>query len=121
MKQTQIDSQQFAELVAEGFPTLRDDIRQSQGLVHIQMMEFALFTEKACKDKDWATVKKWLRLADRLFRFGDSNVNNAVYVSYLETLPRKGEVHDRLKTMMSAELRKGWDDILSYLAKLSGR
>jgi hypothetical protein len=84
------------------------------------MMEFALFTERAYKDGAWATVEKCLQLADRLLRFGDSKINNAVYVSYLEILPRKGEVHDRLRKMMTAGLRKGWEDILEYLSKLSG-
>jgi len=83
------------------------------------MMEFALFTERACKDGAWATVEKCLQLADRLLRFGDSEINNAVYVSYLEILPRKSEVHDRLRKMMTANLHKGWDDILKYLSKLS--
>jgi hypothetical protein len=46
--------------------------------------------------------------------------SNAIYVSYLECLPRKGEIHDRLRKMMTTDLRKGWDDILGYLSKLSG-
>jgi len=62
--------------------------------------------------------KKCLLIADKLLRHGDSDINDAVYVSYLEILPRKGEVHDRLRNMMTRELRKGWDDILDYLSKL---
>jgi hypothetical protein len=116
----QIDSKQFVELVLAEFPQLRDDFQEWRGLGHLQMMEFALFTQKACKDKDWTTVEKCLRLADKLLRLGDSNINNAVYVSYLEILPRKGDVHDRLKKMMTSELRKGWSDILDYLAKVTG-
>ncbi len=120
MTQAQIDGRKFSELVLTEFPQLRDDFQEVQDLAHLQMMEFALFTERACKDGAWATVEKCLQLADRLLRFGDSEINNAVYVSYLEILPRKGEVHDRLRKMMAANLRKGWDDILEYLSKLSG-
>lgn len=105
-------------LVVKELPQLRDDMREWRGLVHLQMMEFVLVTEKACKDGDWVTVKKCLQLADKLLRFGDSKVKNAVYVSYLESLPRKGKVHNRLREIMSANLRKGWDDILAYLSKL---
>lgn len=82
-------------------------------------MEFALFTEQACKREDLKTVEKCLRLADKLLRQGDSYINNAVYVSYLETLPRKGKVHDRLRSMMTKDLRKGWNDILDYLSKVA--
>jgi hypothetical protein len=120
MVQAQIDELRFAELVLTEFPQLRDDFQEHQGLVHLQMMEFELFTKRACKDGDWKTVERCLQLADKLLRFGDSNINNAVYVSYLESLPRTGEVHDRLQKMMTTELRKGWDDILAYLSKLSG-
>jgi hypothetical protein len=120
MPQAQIDELRFAELVLTEFPQLRDDFQEHRGLVHLQMMEFELLTEQACKDSDWKTVEKCLQLADKLLRLGDSNVNNAVYVSYLESLPRTGEVHDRLRKMMTTDLRKAWDDILAYLSKLSG-
>jgi hypothetical protein len=120
MTQVPIDDQRFAELLLLEFPELRDEIREWQGLGHLQMMEFVLFTERACARGDWETVEKCLRLADRLLRFGDSKVNNAVYVSYLESLPRKGAVHDRLRKIMTNDLRKAWDDILAYLSKLSG-
>jgi hypothetical protein len=118
MIQTQIDGQKFAELLVAEFPQLRDECQQNQGLAHIQMMEFALFTERECQRGNWETVEKCLRLADRLLRFGDSHINNAVYVSYLECLPRKGEVHDRLRLTMTTSLRKAWDKILAYLSKL---
>jgi len=84
-------------------------------------MEFMLLTLRACKRGDWETVETCLRLADELLRLGDSKIKNAVYVSYLESLPRKGEVHDRLRKMMTSNLRTGWDEILAYLSKLSGR
>ena len=64
------------------------------------MMEFMLLTLRACKRGDWETVETCLRLADELLRLGDSKIKNAVYVSYLESLPRKGEVHDRLRKMV---------------------
>jgi hypothetical protein len=120
MAQAQIDSHKFAELLLTEFPELRDEIQEWRGLDHLQMMEFVLFTERACKREDWETVEKCLRLADKLLRLGDSKVRNAVYVSYLESLPRKGSVHDRLKKMMTTDLQRGWDDILTHLAKLLG-
>jgi hypothetical protein len=120
MTQGQIDGQKFAELLLIEFPELRADIQEWQGLDHLQMMEFELITERMCERGDWATVEKCLRLADELLRHGDSEVKNAVYVSYLESLPRTGEVHDRLRSMMTAELRLGWDEILAYLSKLLG-
>ena len=100
------------------FPELHDEIKNCHRLDHLVMMEFVVFTERACKSEDWKTVERCLRLADKLLRHGNSKVKNAVYVSYLESLPRKGNVHDRLRKMMTTDLRKGWDDILEYLSKL---
>ena len=100
------------------FPELRERVLEYEGLDHLKMMEFALFIEEASKRGEWNTVEKCLVLADKLFRFGDSAINNAVYVSYSETLPGKGEVHDGLRKMMTTDLRKCWDDILDYLSKL---
>jgi hypothetical protein len=120
MNQAQIDGRKFKELLLTEFPELQDDIREWKGLVHLQMMEFVLFTERACKRGDWEIVGRCLRLADKLLRLGDTKVKNALYVSYLESLPRKGEVHDRLRKMMTPDLRKGWDEILEYLSKLLG-
>jgi hypothetical protein len=120
MTKAQIDGRKFAEILLTEFPELRDEVQTCQDLVHLQMMEFVLFTERACKRGDWKTADRCLRVADKLLRLGDFEISNAIYVSYLECLPRKGEIHDRLRKMMTTDLRKGWDDILTYLSKLSG-
>ena len=120
MAQAEIDRRKFSELLLTKFPELQDEDQEWQGLVHLQMMEFALLTERACKRGDWKTADRCLRLADKLLRLGDYEISNAMHVSYLECLPRKGEIHDRIKKRMTTDLRKAWDDILGYLSKLSG-
>jgi len=114
----QIDSARFGELLLAEFPELKDRVEEHKSLDHLKMMEFALFSTEACERGEWAKVEKCLLLADKLLRYGDPMVNNAVYVSYLEILPRKGAIHERLRRMMSIDLRKGWDRILGYLSKL---
>jgi hypothetical protein len=120
MTQTQLDSRKFEELLLTEFSEIRVEIQEWHGMEHLQMMEFELLTKRAWQRGDWETVEKCLLLADKLLRLGDSKVKNAVYVSYLESLPRTGEVHDRLRMMMTTDLRTGWDEILTYLSKLSG-
>jgi len=70
MTQAEIDSKKFVELLLAEFPELRDEAQEWQGLIHLQMMEFALFTDRACKRGDWKTADRCLRLADRLLRSG---------------------------------------------------
>jgi hypothetical protein len=116
----QIDERKFAEMVLAEFPELQEDFDEWHGLEHLQMMEFWLLTEKALNRSDWNTIGKCLRLADNLLEHGNSAIKNAVYVSYLERFPRNGEVHNRVREMMSPHLRQGWDDILAYLKELLG-
>jgi hypothetical protein len=106
MTEAEIDSRKFVELLLTEFPELREEAQECQGLVHLQVMEFALFTDRACKHGDWKTADRCLRLADSLLRLGDYEISNAIYVSYLECLPRKGEIHDRLRKMMTADLQR---------------
>lgn len=119
MTQAQIDGQKFVELLLAEFPQLRDECQENQGLTHIQMRDFALFTARECKLGNSETVAKCLRLAHSLLQLGDSEIKNAVYVSYLECLPLKGDVHDRIRMAMTSDLRQAWDDILDYLSKVS--
>ena len=56
MTQAQIGGQKFAELPLMKFPELRAEIQQHQGLEHLQMMEFGLFTVRACERGDWVIV-----------------------------------------------------------------
>jgi hypothetical protein len=120
MAHAEIDGQKFADVLIAEFPQLRDDVDEWHGLVHLQMMEFHLVTEKAIKAGDWATVERCLRLADTLLHDGDAEIRNALHVSYLEHLPRGGDGHDRIREGMTPALRKAWDDILAYLSTLRG-
>jgi len=120
MAQAEIDRQKFAELLLAEFPQLRDDVREWSGLLHLQMMEFHLVTEKAINAGDWTTVEKCLRLADTLLHDGDAEIRNAIRVSYLEHLPREGDKHGRIRELMTPDLRKAWNDLLAYLSTLRG-
>ena|ERR1700757_302693 len=120
MGQTEIDWQKFAELLVAEFPQLRDDVHEWSGLLHVQMMEFYIVTEKAIKSGDWATVERCLRFADTLLHDGDREIRNAIHVSYLENLPREGGERDRIREVMTPDLLKAWDDVLAYLSTLRG-
>ena len=108
-----LSSKDFERLVLQEFPSLRDDFTEWQGLLHLQVMEFVTFTEKAAATGQSAIVQACLRLADQFMREGDPEVRNAMYVSFLESLPRQGDVHLILRSAMSPTLCKGWDDILA--------
>jgi hypothetical protein len=121
MAEAEIDAQRFAELVTTAFPQLLEGFREWQGFVHLQMAEFLDLTISGINDGDWATVQRCLQVADPLLRLGNDSIRNAVYVSYLEGLPRDEDVRTQINEMMSPQLRQGWTDILAYLADLLRR
>jgi hypothetical protein len=90
-------------------------------LEQVQMAEFVRFAERPPNDGNRDTVKKCWSVADGLLRPGRAKRKNAASISSLEDLPGQGEVHDRMREMMSPELRQGWDDAISYLEKLLGK
>ena len=89
-------------------------------LEQLPMAAFVRFAERSANDGNWETVKKCC-VADGRLRQGKAKLKNAASRSSLEDLPSQGEVHDRLREMMSPELRQGWDDAISYLEKLLGK
>ena len=48
----------------------------------------------AARAGDWATVRRHLAFVERVHRAADPDVDNAVYVSYMECLPLWGEPDD---------------------------
>jgi hypothetical protein len=88
-------------------------------LEQLQVAEFVRFAERSASDGNRDTVKKCLRLADRLLRQGNAKLENAASGSSLQDLPPQGKV--RLREMMSPELREGGDDAISCLEKLLGK
>jgi hypothetical protein len=116
----EIGEQEFSQLVLTEFPQLGEDLEGWKGLDHLQMMEFGIFTQKAAEAGDWDTVEKCLRLADAFLRLGNTQIRNGIHVTFLEGLPRHGEVQDRIKQMMTPELRRAWIDIIAYLSTLGG-
>jgi hypothetical protein len=118
MAEEEINERVFNELILGAFPQLADKFREWVDLDHLQMMEFGMFTSDAAKRDDWSTVAKCFTLADTLLKRGDSAVKNLLDVTYLEILPRAGEVHDRLRQMMTPELRQRWNETLDYLRRL---
>jgi hypothetical protein len=114
----EIDSNKFADLLRATFPEIETEITEWTGLAHLQMMEFLVFTERAAEANDWTTVNKCLVFADELVHNGNSEIRNAVHVSYLEHLPREGEAREKIWEMMTPELRTSWINILEYLKRL---
>ena len=109
---------QFIEQLGLEFPELREDIKEYEGLLHVQMGSFARITQAAIDAGDFETLRRQFMLADRFFRDAAPDLQNAFYVSYLEHMDFRGPHGQRAQSFMSSALRKGWQDIMDYMDEL---
>jgi hypothetical protein len=116
-----MDSATFCNLVLSEFPSLREDIEEWEGLIHLQVSEFLRFTQSAIESRSFEVVTKCFELADAALAKGDDNLRNAIYVSYLEHLNLRSDPGKRAAQLMSVELKQGREDILDYDRELLGR
>ena len=91
-----IDHAAFVGLLAAELPEVAAEIDEySRGLLHCEVATVARCTAAAARAGDWATVRRHLAFVDRVNRAAAPDVDNAVYVSYMECLPVWGEPDDR--------------------------
>jgi hypothetical protein len=86
-----IDHKRFLALLTEGFPEVVADVDDcSRGLLHLEMASFARATQAAIDERDIETIERHFRFADKVLRDAAPDVENAIYVSYLENLRFEG-------------------------------
>ena len=91
MVEALIDHAAFVALLATELPDVAAEIDEySHGLLHCEMATVARCTTAAACAGDWAAVRRHLAFVDRVHRAADPDVDNAVYVSYMECLPLWG-------------------------------
>jgi hypothetical protein len=86
-----IDHARFISLLTEQFPVVAaemDDCRR--GLLHCEMGAFSHATQTAIDAGDDESVRQHFLFIDGIFRDATPDVENAVYVSYLENLRFEG-------------------------------
>ena len=110
---------QFVLSLLREFPALREELDDEsvKGLLHMEMGCFFRLTQQAIDDEDEATVKKCFQFADSVFHDADSDLTNALYVSYLEHLNFKDGRKRRqwAYSKLPAKLQAGFREINEYM------
>jgi hypothetical protein len=114
-----MSGEEFIAALLTEFPELTDEVREDEGLLHVQMGAFARHTEAAIARGDLASVDRCFALAHRAFHDADAPLKNALYVSYLEHLDFGGPHGEAARSRMSALLRHGYTEIMDYLDMLA--
>lgn len=111
-----IDKDKFVGLILAEFPQLREEFAEEEGLLHLQVATFSRFAQAAIERSDLETLKRCYGLLAEALKRATFEVENAIYVSFLENLdfeksPNSGEARRILPTALAealAELEEHW-------------
>jgi hypothetical protein len=89
---------EFIDALEKEFPELKERVEQNPDLLHIQMGDFAEFTQKAIDRGEIPLVRRCFLLADRFLGHADPALENALNVSFLEHLRFSGPIGARARS-----------------------
>jgi hypothetical protein len=116
-----VDHLRFGEMLAARFPEIAATIDDcSRGLLHCEMGCVSHATNNAIKKGDVATVRQYFDFIDEVFQAAAPDVENAVYVSYLENVHFDSDEgkHIKARELLTSRLRNALSELEAYLAKL---
>ena len=119
-----IDHPRFIALLSSRFPEVAAAIDDcSQGLLHLEMATLARATQAAIDNQDKATIARHFQFVDEVFREAAPDVENAVDVSYLESLRFEGQkaAPTRARDLLTARLRLALIALEEYLARMANK
>jgi hypothetical protein len=114
------DQRYFEERLALRFPSIAGALTEiERGLLHVEMCAFARATRKAIESEDTEGVAAHLAFVDELFAGAAPDLDNAICVSYLESVflgrddaryrQARSALTDRLRTAL-VEIEEGWKE-----------
>jgi hypothetical protein len=104
-----ISHAEFISMLGSEFPEVVAGIREfNKGLLHCEMAEFRRIVEESIDNGKLWSAEKYFRFVDRILGEADSDVRNAIEVSFLEDFAF-GEFtqarHEAVRSRMPRHLR----------------
>lgn len=81
-----VNEARFIELALAEFPNLADEFAEEEGLFHLQMAAVSHIAQAAIERNDIVTLKRCYSLLEEAAKSATDEVQNAIYVSFLENL-----------------------------------
>jgi hypothetical protein len=118
-----IDREKLVQVLGQEFPALAEELSDEVGLVHLEMACFARYTQLQIEGENRAELQRCFVVAGRILSSADADVENAMYVSYLEHLNLTDGKRSRAwaKALMPPKLFKGWQAIMAYNEEMARR
>ncbi|MBB4636857.1 DUF7674 family protein [Longimicrobium terrae] len=110
---------EFVDVLLHEFPELEEDVRDNDGLLHMQMGDFAGLMQRAINERDLPRLKRCVHLAQRVWQTGEAHLRNALSVSCLEHLAFRGTTGQEAFALLTRELREEWEKLDRFQASLA--
>ena len=104
------------EALVAAFPDAFDE-SDEVGPRYLLIGEFAILTQRAKGAGDWDTYRRCVALAERFFVAADSELENALYVAYLEHLDFEGPRGPEAWRLLGPKLQEAWRRITASNAR----
>ncbi len=111
---------EFEKTLMERFPALRDEILEDSGLEHLQCGTLSRYAEQQIEEKNWSEVKRIFGFLEEAEHGGDSAVENAIVVSFLEYFDF-GEDEQHVRALMGETLVGLYEEQMRYMEDLKRR
>jgi hypothetical protein len=119
-----IEHPQLIALLTKRFPEIAADVDDcSQGLLHLEMATLARATQAGIDAGDKEMVKSHFAFIDDVFKDAAPDVENAIYVSFLENLQFEGRKIGltNSRELLSPRLQRALNELEAYLEELFRR
>jgi len=113
--------EEFPEILIREFPPIEAEVHDNDGLLHMQMGDFAVVMQRTIDEADWPGLKRCVHPALRVWQAGDPYLRNALSVACLEHLAFAGVTGQQAFAMLTRELREEWEKLDRFQGSLSGR
>ena len=115
----QLAQTKFVQLVLVEFPQLHKEFYEAEGLLHLEMSTFSRFAQKAIENSDLDTLKRCYGLIDGILETAPSEVENAIYVSFLEHLDfESSPAGTNARRLLPPVLKKALDEVNEHWERI---
>jgi len=103
----------FRGMLLSTFPELREQLEDwdFDYSLHFDMEAFARHAQRAKGQGDWQTYSACIQLAEKLWQNADSELSNAIGVSFLEQLDFEGPRGRHAWSILPPVLQTAWQSV----------
>ena len=112
----------FVQLVLAEFPQLHEEFAEAEGSLHVEMGTFSRFAQKAIEHNDLDTLRRCYGLLAGIMKTAPSEVENAIYVSFLEHLDfERSPYGAQARRLLPPVLMKALDELNEQWERIGQR